>query len=123
MLEYIKGVKNERPFYYFEQISKIPRASHNEKAVADYVKAHPNTNPCDASNTLCEAFLREYGENSFLNTVKGKFKDVQFFGCSALGHNTAGQEFKPVNAEKPILWIIDKMNKSIDLASVWGKSF
>ena len=37
MLEYIKGVKNERPFYYFEQISKIPRASHNEKAVADYI--------------------------------------------------------------------------------------
>lgn len=37
MLEIIKGVKNERPFYYFEQISKIPRASHNEKAIADYI--------------------------------------------------------------------------------------
>ncbi len=37
MLEIIKGVKNERPFYYFEQISKIPRASRNEKAISDYI--------------------------------------------------------------------------------------
>ena len=37
MLEIIKGVKNERPFYYFEQISKIPRASRNEKEIADYI--------------------------------------------------------------------------------------
>ena len=37
MLETIKGVKNEAPFYYFEKISKIPRASGNEAAVADYI--------------------------------------------------------------------------------------
>ena len=37
MLEIIKGVKNEKPFYYFEEISKIPRASRNEKAIADYI--------------------------------------------------------------------------------------
>jgi len=37
MLETIRGVKNERPFYYFEQISKIPRASRNERAIADYL--------------------------------------------------------------------------------------
>ncbi len=37
MLEIIKGVKNEAPFYYFERISKIPRASGNEGAVADYI--------------------------------------------------------------------------------------
>ncbi len=37
MLEFIKGVKNEAPFYYFEQISKIPRASGNESAVAKYI--------------------------------------------------------------------------------------
>ena len=39
MLEYIKGVKNEAPFMYFEKISKIPRASRNEKAIADYLVA------------------------------------------------------------------------------------
>ena len=37
MLEIIKGVKNEAPFYYFEKISKIPRASGNESAIADYI--------------------------------------------------------------------------------------
>ena len=37
MLEYIKGVKNEAPFMYFEKISKIPRASGNERAMADYL--------------------------------------------------------------------------------------
>ncbi len=33
----IVGVKNERPFYYFEEISKIPRASRNEKEIASYI--------------------------------------------------------------------------------------
>ncbi|MBR2024496.1 MAG: hypothetical protein IKA02_01665 [Clostridia bacterium] len=37
MLEVIKGVKNEAPFKYFEEISKIPRASGNEKEIADYL--------------------------------------------------------------------------------------
>ena len=37
MLETIKGVKNERPFYYFEEISKIPRGSGNEKKIAKYI--------------------------------------------------------------------------------------
>ena len=37
MLEHIKGVKNEAPFMYFEEISQIPRASHNERAIADYI--------------------------------------------------------------------------------------
>ena len=42
MLEYIKGVKNEAPFMYFEKISKIPRASHNEGAIADYLVRFAN---------------------------------------------------------------------------------
>lgn len=37
MLEIIKGVRNTAPFYYFEKISKIPRASGNERAIADYL--------------------------------------------------------------------------------------
>ena len=37
MLNIIKGVKNEKPFKYFEEISLIPRASRNEKEIADYV--------------------------------------------------------------------------------------
>ena len=37
MTEIIKNVKNPLPFYFFEQISKIPRASGNEKEVANYI--------------------------------------------------------------------------------------
>ena len=37
MLEYIKGVKNEAPFKFFEEISKIPRPSTKERAIADYL--------------------------------------------------------------------------------------
>ncbi len=37
MLQTIKGVKNERPFYYFEEISKIPHGSRNEKEIAKYI--------------------------------------------------------------------------------------
>jgi len=37
MTDYITGVKNPLPFYYFEKISKIPRGSGNEDAVCDYL--------------------------------------------------------------------------------------
>ncbi|MBQ8546743.1 MAG: beta-Ala-His dipeptidase [Clostridia bacterium] len=37
MLNTIKGIKNEKLFYYFEQISKIPRASGNEGEIANYI--------------------------------------------------------------------------------------
>ena len=37
MLETIKGVRNQAPFYYFERISKIPRASGNEGEIAEYL--------------------------------------------------------------------------------------
>ena len=37
MLNLISGVKNERPFYYFEEISKIPHGSRNEKEIANYI--------------------------------------------------------------------------------------
>ncbi|MBQ8840408.1 MAG: beta-Ala-His dipeptidase [Clostridia bacterium] len=38
MLETIKNIKNHLPFYYFEQISKIPRASGNERGMVEYIK-------------------------------------------------------------------------------------
>ena len=34
----ITGIRNERPFYYFEEISKIPRGSGNEKEIASYIE-------------------------------------------------------------------------------------
>jgi len=32
----LEGLKPEKVWYFFEEISKIPRGSHNEKAVSDY---------------------------------------------------------------------------------------
>ena len=31
------GIKPERVFYHFEEISKIPRESYHEKAISDYL--------------------------------------------------------------------------------------
>lgn len=33
----LAGIKPERVFYYFEEISKIPRESYNEKEISDYL--------------------------------------------------------------------------------------
>ena len=33
----LENLKPERVFYYFEELSKIPRESGNEKAVSDYL--------------------------------------------------------------------------------------
>ncbi|MBQ8392360.1 MAG: beta-Ala-His dipeptidase [Clostridia bacterium] len=37
MAQIISGVKNEAPFSYFEEISKIPRGSRNESGITDYI--------------------------------------------------------------------------------------
>ena len=34
----IAGIRNKRPFYYFEEISKIPRGSGNEGEIANYIE-------------------------------------------------------------------------------------
>ena len=35
----LSGLKPEKVFYYFEELTKIPRGSYNEKAVSDYITA------------------------------------------------------------------------------------
>lgn len=92
-----------------------------EKAVSNIMSNDPQMDVCTASNEVCEKFLADYGETSFLNTVKGKFKNIQFFSCSALGHSSTGAQFSPVDVERPLLWMIDKLSKSIELSSIWGK--
>ena len=37
MTAVLKGLKPEKVFYYFEEISRIPRGSGNEKAISDYL--------------------------------------------------------------------------------------
>jgi len=92
-----------------------------QSAIDKYINEHADSNRYQAQNELCENFLIEYEEGNFLNSLKSKFKSVQFFTCSALGHVQNGAKFKPYNLEDPLLWIIDKIYPSIDLKDKWGR--
>lgn len=92
-------------------------------AVKKYMEDHPDVkNQYDAQNKVCEQFLIDYEEGNFINILKSKFKSIQFFTCSALGHVENGQKFDPENVEDPLLWLIDKSSASIDLKKKWGHS-
>ena len=97
----------------------------NEKigaeGVARYKQKHNITSTYEAQNKVCEHFLMEYEEENFLNTLKSKFKSIQFFTCSALGHVENGKSFNPEGVEEPALWLIDKASASINLKKKWGK--
>lgn len=97
----------------------------NEKigveAIARYKQKNNITSTYEAQNQVCEHFLMEYEEENLLNTLKAKFKSIQFFTCSALGHVENGESFNPEGVEEPALWLIDKVSASIDLKEKWGK--
>jgi len=63
----------------------------------------------ETQNKLCEDFLKRYNEANFLRILK-RFKNVQFFTCSALGHPENGQAFVPVGVEEPFFWLVKKVN-------------
>ena len=67
-------------------------------------------------NELCEKFLCEYNEGSFLNNLKSRFKSIQFFTCSALGHIKNGQPFTASNVEEPLFWLLGKKSRVIEKA-------
>ena len=68
----------------------------------------------ETQNNLCEQFLREYNEDSFLNNLKSRFKSRQFFVCSALGHAENGQPFAASkNVEEPFFWLLKKKSRVI----------
>jgi GTPase SAR1 family protein len=90
-------------------------------AVQTYMAQSGMKNKYDAQNVVCENFLRYYEEENFLNNLKSKFKSVQFFACSSLGHNEDGTTFTPQGVYEPVLWIIDKVSSSINLKQLWGK--
>jgi hypothetical protein len=68
----------------------------------------------EVQNKLCEQFLRDYNEHNFLNSLKSRFKTVQFFACSALGHVYNGKPFVASNVEEPLFWLVRKRSKVID---------
>lgn len=80
-----------------------------EPAVAAYRSAHPEcSSQLEAQNAICQAFLIRYGAANFVNTMRTKFKSVQYFSCSALGHAPNGAPFTQTRIADPILWLLNK---------------
>ena len=63
------GIKPERVFYHFEEISKIPRESYNEKAISDY--------------------LVEFGKKLNLETYQDKYYNVILRRKASQGYEDA----------------------------------
>lgn len=92
-----------------------------DTAAREYMKKHKGVDYYQAKNKVCEDFLYDHDEANFLHSLKSKFKSIQFFTSSALGHNADGKKFTPHGVEEPVLWLIDKASKQINLKEVWGK--
>ncbi len=91
-------------------------------AIKKYMEEHKSSSIYDATNAVCESFLLRCGERNFLYSLKSKFRNIQFFTCSALGHAVNnGEAYRPNGVEEPVLWLIDKASSSIDLKEKWGK--
>ncbi|MBO4868619.1 MAG: hypothetical protein J5585_02780 [Clostridia bacterium] len=92
-----------------------------ENAVNAYIAANPGCSRYAAQNAVCEKFLRDYNEVNFMNSLKSKFKTLQFFVCSALGHNADGSPFYSFGVDKPVLWLIDRISVPINLKGKLGE--
>ena len=86
-----------------------------EEAVREYMANNSKATVEEANNVVCEQFFRDYGETSFVNEIKGKFKEVQFYAVSALGHVPSGQKFTPRNVVKPLAWVVNKTCPNLNL--------
>lgn len=93
-----------------------------ESAVAEYLNSNPEASVLDAQNAVCEAFLNEYDEQNFINSLKSKFTSVQFFCSSALGHNMDGTPFVSTGVEDPVLWLIDKVTPMPEVKKKWNRN-
>jgi len=87
-----------------------------KSAVLKRAKHHDQKTRYKTQNKLCEEFLRDYSEDNFLNSLKSRFKSIQFFSCSALGHVMNGQPFVSSNVEEPFFWLASKRSKIINEA-------
>ena len=91
------------------------------KAVEEYMSNSDVKNPYEAKNKVCEQFLMEYEGDNFLNILRSKFRSIQFFTSTALGHVENGEEFVPSGVEEPVLWLVDKVSATMNLKEKWGK--
>lgn len=86
-----------------------------DEAVQNYRKTHPRVSEMEARNRVCLEFLQRYNQHNFVNSLRSKFKKIQFFTCSALGHVENGQQFASQGVEEPVLWLLSKCQTPIRL--------
>lgn len=82
----------------------------------DAVRAYAlatRTDEVKATNALCEKFLMDHGESSFINRIHHNFQTYRFFTCTPLGHNADGTPFTPERVEDGLLWILSKTSPDI----------
>jgi len=85
-------------------------------AVQNYLNEHEDCKSYEeARNIVCKEFLEANGEGNFVRSADSKFKKVQYFTCSALGHNKDGVPYTCVNAELPFLWIMQQVDSKIKI--------
>lgn len=85
-------------------------------AARKYLEEHPECGGYyEAMNTLCKDFLTRYSCDNFIRTAERKFKKVQYFSCSALGHNQEGRPYSGVNVELPFLWLLNQVDPKFKL--------
>ena len=62
-----------------------------------------------------KSLLNYWGESGFINYAESLFRNVKYFGVSALGHTPNGEEIsadgiKPHRVMDPLVWILDQLN-------------
>jgi len=84
-----------------------------ERAVLANAPSRESKAIYETQNRLCEDFLSEHSEENFLRNLKSRFKTIQFFTCSALGHVENTKPFVATNVEEPFFWLLSKKSKVI----------
>ncbi|MGM9968972.1 MAG: hypothetical protein ACI35S_01080 [Anaeroplasma sp.] len=85
--------------------------------INDKIATNNKLSILEARNIVCEEFLSEYGESDFVNIIKSKFSNYQYFTCSSLGHNVDGTNFTPTSVVEPVLWLINGQNSSLKISN------
>ena len=66
-----------------------------DRAVEEYMARNEGcNNALLAKNEVCKDFLDRYDAGNFARTAESKFQKVQYFTCSALGHNEEGSKYE-----------------------------
>lgn len=72
----------------------------------------------DTQDYLCRKFLRDNGQESFLNNVGLKFRENRFFACSAIGHASGHGEYRPQGVLAPMQWLFGRADPK--MAGAWN---